>query len=117
MTSNNGLGVAQVGEVLVALIVVIIAIIAVSWLLRRMNGVGLTGNLAMRVVAAISLGQRERVVLVEIGDTQLLLGVTASAINRLHEFDPPINLDQRAATGNTDFAARLRQALKGKVAP
>ena len=117
MQTNQGLGVADVGEVLAALILVIVAIFAVSWLLRRMNGVGLRGGLAIRVLASMPLGQRERIVLVEVGGAQLLLGVTASGINRLHEFDPPIVIGDRGEPANAEFTARLRQALKGGVAP
>lgn len=115
MDAAPGLGIAHVGEVLAALTLVVVAIVAVSWLMRRMNGLNLHGNFGMRILAAMPLGQRERVVLVEIGGTQLLLGVTVNGINRLHEFDPPLDFKQRSA-GTIEFAARLRQAMRGSEA-
>lgn len=116
MVEGSGVGVAEVGEVLAALLLVIIAIVAASWLMRRASGINLGGNLAIKVLAAMPLGQRERVILIEVGDTQLLLGVTASGVNRLHEFDPPIDINKGSGVGSqVDFATRLRQSLAGGV--
>ena len=112
MAGGSGVGMAQVGEVLAALLLVVVAIVVASWLMRRINGVGLRGNVTMRVISAMPLGQRERLVLVEVGGTQLLLGVTAQGISHLHEFDPPIEPGRiRDEAADVDFATRLRQSL------
>lgn len=116
MATGQGVGVAQVGEVVAALLLVLLAVVAVAWLLRRVNGAGVRSGLAMRVLAAMPLGQRERLLLVEIGGAQLLLGVSAAGISRLHHFDPPLELGQAAAEAANpggEFALRLRQALRG----
>ena len=117
MVGGSGVGAAQVGEVLAALILVIVAIVAASWLMRRVSGVNMRSNVAIRVLAALPLGQRERVILVEVGQTQLLLGVSANGINRLHEFDPLLELGGSAAGPELeiDFATRLRQSLSRGV--
>ena len=68
----------------VALLVVLGLMAAVLWLLRR---AGLapragSGNL-LRLVGQLSLGPRERVVVIEAGDRWLLLGVGTAGISRL----------------------------------
>lgn len=58
---------------------------AVAWLLKRNAGLPGSGNVLMRVVAAQPLGQRERVLLVKVGERFFLLGHTASQISMLTE--------------------------------
>ncbi len=66
-----------------ALVFVLALIPAAIWLLKRM-GAGTQGGAAgLRVVAQLPLGTRERIVVVEAGERWLLLGVTASSINRV----------------------------------
>jgi len=44
----------------------------------------------MKVVASLSVGAKERVVVVEVNGQQLLLGVTAGGINTLHTLPEPL---------------------------
>jgi flagellar protein FliO/FliZ len=68
----------------VALLVVLGLMAAVLWVLRR---TGLAprpgGTQPMRLVSQLSLGPRERVVIVEVADRWLLLGVGTAGIARL----------------------------------
>ena len=62
------------------------------------------------VVATRPLGPKERLLLIEIADQQLLVGMTASQVQTLHVFDEPVTTKSaEAATGG--FARRLRSAL------
>ena len=61
------------------------------------------------VLAALPLGPRERLVLVDAAGSHILLGVTAQQITALHQFSEPVVLPDG---GNAaDFALRLREAL------
>lgn len=66
------------------LLLVLMVIFVIAWLFRRYAIH--TGNIpgAIKVVAATAVGQRERVVLVEINDTWLVLGVAPGSISALH---------------------------------
>ena len=71
-------------QTLAALAVVVATIFAAAWLLRRLqSGAGLASPL-LRTVAAAHLGPRERVVVVEIGETWLVLGVAQGSVRTLH---------------------------------
>jgi flagellar protein FliO/FliZ len=94
-------------SVVTALAVVIGLILLAAWLLRRLPGAGLRAMPGLRVVASLAIGPRERVVLVDVGGQQLLLGVTAQNVNLLHTLSEPL-LDPPSAQGFADLLARLR---------
>ena len=65
------------------LAVVIALILGVAWLLRGAQRFGLRGHGLLRIVASQALGTRERVVVVELADTWLVLGVAPGQVARL----------------------------------
>lgn len=104
-------------QVLLGLIFVLGLVFAAAWLMRRVGpGTFVAGN-QMKVLAAMPLGTRERVVLLEVGGQQLLLGITATSINTLHAFDEPvISAPDKAPSG--DFASKIREVMaRGMVKP
>ena len=105
---GEGIGLAPLAEVAAALAFVVVVIFAIAWVLRRLQAGGVAGGGQMKVVAGLALGPRERVLVVDVGGTQLLLGVTPTQITRLHEFPDPVI---KVQPGGGDFALRLRQAL------
>ena len=78
------------GGALLALMAVLALILALAWLLKRLPAAGLRGSEQLRVVASLVVGQRERVVVVEVGGQQLLLGVTPQGITALHTLSEPL---------------------------
>lgn len=92
-----------------ALILVLLVFFALIWLFRRMQpgSMGSAGS-PMRVLASLPLGARERLLLVEVGKQQLLLGATPAGISLLHALTEPLPLD----SGSTAFSGWLRQAME-----
>jgi flagellar protein FliO/FliZ len=102
-------GIGGLTEVTLALAVVLAAIFALAWLVRRLRVVaGRTGPLA--VLAEVRLGPKERAVLVKVGGAQLLVGVGQGQINTLHVLPEPLDV---AGSGGRDGAERpsFRAAL------
>jgi len=58
-------------------------------------------------VASLAVGPRERVVLVDCGGQQLLLGVSQQSVNLLHTLPEPL-LDAPTQAGFAELLARLR---------
>jgi len=73
-----------------ALALVIALIFGLAWLLRRLPGTGLCTGDGLRVIAGMSLGGKERAMVVDINGTQLLLGITPGAISLLHTLETPL---------------------------
>lgn len=101
-------------RVIIALIVIVTLIIALAWGLRRYGGVGGAVSGKMKVLGSLPVGNRERVVLVKIGEEQLLLGVAPGRVQTLHVLDKPIVDEMPTASGAhaSPFAARLRSMMQ-----
>ncbi|MES1196809.1 MAG: flagellar biosynthetic protein FliO [Steroidobacter sp.] len=76
-------GVSSVGYVTVALALVLALIYGAAWLLRRVKTFNGVSKSSMNVVEAVSVGPKERVVLVRVKDQQVLLGVSPGRVNML----------------------------------
>ncbi len=101
-----------IGGALVGLILVLGLILGLAWLLKRMPGVGLglRANDQLRVVTSLSVGTKERLLVVEVGGEQLLVGVTAGGINTLHRLPEP--LPPVVAPPLPNFAELLAKRLR-----
>lgn len=102
-------------QITFSLLLVLGAIIAVAWLFKRMNLTQQgTGNL-LKVIGSVAIGQRERVVLIEVNDTWLLVGVGPGQIRTLHTLDKseiePSSQQLDSAPDNK-FAKLLSSILK-----
>jgi flagellar protein FliO/FliZ len=104
-------GVAGVGQVTLALCVVLGAIFLCAWLARRMRNISSGRTGAMNIVAEVRLGPKERAVLLQVGTTQLLVGVAPGQINALHVLAEPLPAPPAAAADTVSFKSLLRRSL------
>lgn len=89
--------VGSLGEVTLALLLVLGVIFALAWLLRQLRGANARVGGAIDVVANVPLGQKERAVLLKVGNNQILLGVAPGRVNTLYVLPEPIE-PARSAT-------------------
>lgn len=89
------------------LVVVILLVFALAWVARRasvMKFLNRGGDGPIRMLGQLSLGTRERLLLVEVEGQRILLGVVPGRITRL---------DTAAAAATDDFAQHLKTAQSG----
>jgi flagellar protein FliO/FliZ len=81
-----------IGGAFVALILVLGLILGLAWLLKRMpgTGLGLRHNDQLRVVTTLSVGGKERLMVIQVGGEQLLVGVSPGGISNLHRLAEPL---------------------------
>jgi flagellar protein FliO/FliZ len=106
--------VTGLGQVTFALIVVLGTVFAIAWAVRRMRGFGNRVGSAIDVIADIPLGQKERAVLLKIGQTQILVGVAPGQVNTLHVLTEPIDLTKPTAgsdDGRPTFKSLMLRSL------
>lgn len=112
--SGRAPGLADVVTWSLSLVCVLGLFFACVWLLRKSGQLSTAGKPALNVAAGLSLGMREKVVLLNVGEKQLLLGVTPGRIDKLLELDGEQRLLQDSGQPKSEFAAKLLQAMQGK---
>ena len=104
------------GQVTLALLLVLGAVFALAWVLKRARGFSSRTGSALDVLAQVPLGQKERAVLIKVGATQILLGVAPGRVNTLYVLPEPLDLTRAAGTpggdGNSPFRNLLRSLGK-----
>ena len=102
----------EVLNVATSLALIVFVFLLMAWLFRRAQfGRQQNGSL-LKVLATEGLGQRERIMLVEVAEKQLLLGVTATQIQTLYVLEQPLQL-QDVQAPSFNFAERLQAIVKG----
>ena len=112
--SGTTIDTGQYLQMILALAFIVGLIFAVAWLMRRMGNLPTSSRGALKVLTGISIGQRERVVLMQAGKTQLLLGVAPGQIRTLHVFDEPV-IEADEQLEPLRFADRLNAVLKQRM--
>ena len=112
--TNEPVGLGNYLQMFLGLILVVGLIIGVAWIMRRMNNMGGISADNLKVVGGVSIGQRERIVLVQAGNTQLLVGVGPGTIRTLHVLDEPITTNNPSVAVSSGFAEKLHAAIKSR---
>jgi flagellar protein FliO/FliZ len=112
VAGGRGVSAAYLLQFSLGLVVVLLAVLALAWLLRRVGRLQSSAGGGLRTLGGLSLGPRERAVLVQVGETQLLLGVAPGRVQTLHVLEHPMVADQRSGAPQPGvFAKRLASAL------
>jgi len=101
---------AGMGQMLLGLAAVIGLVLALAWVARRLGVANQTQSPLLRRIAALSVGTRERVMILEAGEQWLVLGVTAQSIQTLHVMPKGVVPESPAQTLAGGFAALLQKA-------
>jgi flagellar protein FliO/FliZ len=105
-TAEFGGGILQV---ILSLIMVLLLLFGSLYVLKRLSTPRGTAAGLLRVIAGTAVGSRERVVVVEIADTWLVLGVAPGRVSTLHQL-PRQPLAQGDAASPQGFAKWLADA-------
>jgi flagellar protein FliO/FliZ len=90
---------AGLAQVTLSLLLVLAAVFAAAWVVRRLRNFGRPGAGAIQIVADIALGTKERAVLIQVGAQQLLVGVAPGRVNTLHVLAEPVRMDDAQRGG------------------
>ncbi|WP_244325749.1 flagellar biosynthetic protein FliO [Shewanella aestuarii] len=102
-TVNNGSYVSTLANMIGGLIVVIALIFVLAYIVKRLNLVP-SQHGQIKTIAVSAVGQKEKLLIVEINQQQYLLGVTSQQINLIDKLHDPVT------PNDTAFAKRLQQA-------
>lgn len=87
-------------------------IVAIAWLLKRTGRFQAAAGGSLRILGGLSMGSRERVILLQVGTTQLLVGVAPGRVQTLHVLGQPLENTSAGGTGTSkSFGEQLGKLL------
>ena len=108
--AGGGVG-AQLTQLVLGLLLVLGLIFALAWLLRRVQRAGPQQGQLIELISSRALGPRDRLVLVQVGNEQILLGLTPGRITPLHVLKEPVAAPDTTQPATPEFAKRLMEIL------
>jgi len=117
LPAASGSGAAGLLQTIFALLLVLGLLIGLAWLLKRYGPKPGGGLANLRVVGALNIGGRERIMVVEVGDQWIVVGAAPGRVNALHTM-PRQNVDLGAGTGTAQGsipATRFADWLKNTM--
>ena len=100
----------QVVQVALYLGLIIGLIVVIGFVAKRLGQHNFQSGGAMKIVSSLPLGIKEKLLLVQVGDQQILIGVTPSNISRIETFDGLVV--EREAEGPGDFRLKLQEMMQ-----
>lgn len=111
--NNTG---ADIAKVVWGLLVVLTVIAGLAWIIKKLTRIQTGGMSAARIVGAVSVGTRERVIVLEIANRWIVVGVAPGQVNAIANLDivdnevaTPESAPSRAASG---FLPMLLERMK-----
>ncbi len=83
-SSLDAFSLSNVLNMFMGLAIVVALILGLAWVLRKYGRLPGNNQVGMKVIGGLSLGTREKAVLIEVENTRLLIGVTPGHIQTLH---------------------------------
>ncbi len=96
-------------QLVLGLIIVLACIVVLAWLAKRMNRLQSSTGDMLKIIGGINVGTREKIVLLQVGSEQLLIGIAQGNINKLHLLTTPIE------TGNDNHRKTFALNLSEKM--
>ena len=112
VTAPGSLG-GQLAQMVFGLLLVVGLIFFLAWVLRRMQSTAVKGGQVIEIVGSRAIGPRDRLLLVQVGKEQILIGHTPGTIEALHVLAEPVEVPASARQATPEFAQRLME-LMGK---
>lgn len=115
--ASNPAGSGVVIQMAVVLAGVVILIIGLGWLIKRVGHFPAAGKGMVRIVGGVSLGPRERAVVIEAGDIRILVGVAPGRVQTLcllgeSDTEKDISSDDVSAEFSTQLDSQLQDGSR-----
>lgn len=114
----NPIGANQLASVTLGLLLVLALIFGLAWLFRRYGNLATLNRSNIQVLGGVSLGPREKAILLEVEGERLLVGVASGHVSKLHVFsgsssdlkeNADVDSNEPVGQGKEIFADTLEQ--------
>jgi flagellar protein FliO/FliZ len=111
-TAPPGISGGSYVQAVLALGLIIALLLGIAWLARKVSVSKGFGQGGMKVIGGVALGPRERIVLVEVGESWLVIGIVPGQIRTLHTMPRGTLESPQAAAADIPFAQWLKSVTE-----
>lgn len=107
-------------QIIFSLLLVLAAVVAIAWIMKRINLPQHGAASLLKVISGVAVGPRERVVLMEVNDTWLIVGVAPGQVRTLHTMPKgalPSGNTSSTSMPDGKFQMWLKQMVEKRNAP
>lgn len=109
-STDSAISTGDIISGILSLGLVLLSIVVCGWLLKK-SRLSPVGGSQLKLVSNLALGTRERILVIEAGDQQYLIGVTSQQISLLDKLDVPLSASSKPIASG--FAKQLNRIIKG----
>ncbi len=101
-------------QIFLGLIAVLALMVVAAWFLKKIGPVASGNKVAVKVVGGVNLGNRERIMVVEVADQWIVVGVTAHQISTLSTLpkQEQLNTQETVQGSENQFSTWLKRTLE-----
>jgi len=111
LDGRSQIGVSNYLQMILGLLGILIFIFAIAWLIKRMGTLSPIHSSNLKVIAGLNVGQREKIIVIQVMDEQLLVGVTQNNIRLLSKLEQSMPSNKNQPFGG--FQEKLQAAILG----
>ncbi|WP_051516464.1 flagellar biosynthetic protein FliO [Herbaspirillum sp. RV1423] len=102
----------SVFTMLLGLVAVLALMAGIAWLFKRSGLVqGANSNAVAKIIGGVSVGTRERVMVIEVADQWIVIGVAPGRVNTLATMPRQEHVAASASTASANFSSWLKQTI------
>lgn len=104
---------SYLSRITIGLVVILLLIFLLAWVMKKMQLTPQSGQQLIKIISAISVGHRDRIALIQVGDEQILVGLTPGRIEKLHELKTAIEITQDEKLAPRQFTEKFTRLMAG----
>jgi flagellar protein FliO/FliZ len=113
--TTEAVSAGSIVQMVVGLAIVLAVLIGGALLVRRLGKFPAAVDSPLKVITGLSLTPRDRLVVVQVGDKQLLLGLSPGRIQTLHVLEQPLDISGTSASGLNALTQRFSALLQSQM--
>ena len=112
VSADSPISISYLLQILVSFVVVIGFILVMAWLLRRTGHLGRSDGQVIKIISSMSLGMREKILVLEVGKTNIVVGVAPGQVRALHVMEGDIDINNKGDLNNYSAQRGFKQLIQ-----
>ena len=105
---QKSIGISDFITSFVFLSAIVALIFILAWFFKRTGLSPNSGNQVIKIISAVALSHKEKIALIEVGNQQVLIGVSPGNIQKLLVLDTPVKMDEKSmGSVSSPFSSQL----------